>query len=330
MRSLQVVSLSLLAGLVGLVACASPTDAGDEATQVSVAPTGLDPQGGNPNQGPHGQPEPDAPMLGVHHAKDAGAHRPGGSPLMTGHGGAIMTSSIVTPIFWGPSWSNATFAGDKVGGINRLYAGLASATSYVASVTEYTGTNGQVTSNVTSTASLTDLAVTPKSAPTTSAVLAEVCKMIGTNGVANGYYPVYTDIKRGSAGYCAWHSYGTCSGVPVQFGFFFNLDGDSGCDPQDSDTSHSQGLAALASVTGHEWSETVTDPRNGGWYDASGNENGDKCAWTFPTTRTTTSVINPKTGAPDSWKIQGNWSNAAYTAGTGYPNSSSQKGCLPN
>ncbi len=29
-----------------------------------------------------------------------------------------------------------------------------------------------------------------------------------------------------------------------------------------------------------------------------------------------------------SWKLQGEWSNAAYTAGTGYPNSSGQKGCL--
>jgi hypothetical protein len=124
--------------------------------------------------------------------------------------------------------------------------------------------------------------------------------------------------------------YGTCSGIPVQFGFFFNLDGDAGCDPQDSDTSHSQGLTAIANVTGHEWSEMVTDPRNGGWYDASGNENGDKCAWTFPPARTVTNVTNPSTGAPDSWKIQGNWSNAAYTAGTGYANSSAQKGCLPN
>ena len=28
------------------------------------------------------------------------------------------------------------------------------------------------------------------------------------------------------------------------------------------------------------------------------------------------------------WKIQGEWSNAAYTAVTGYPNSSGQIGCL--
>jgi hypothetical protein len=28
------------------------------------------------------------------------------------------------------------------------------------------------------------------------------------------------------------------------------------------------------------------------------------------------------------WKIQGEWSNAAYNAGTGYPNSAGQNGCL--
>jgi len=28
------------------------------------------------------------------------------------------------------------------------------------------------------------------------------------------------------------------------------------------------------------------------------------------------------------WKIQGNWSNAAYTNKTGYPNASGQIGCI--
>ena len=91
-----------------------------------------------------------------------------------------------------------------------------------------------------------------------------------------------------------------------------------------SDTSglHSQGLAAIANVSGHELAEALTDPASpGAWYDSSGAENGDKCAWTF--------------GAPlvtftngTQWKIQGEWSNKAYTAGTGYANSSGQKGCL--
>jgi hypothetical protein len=166
--------------------------------------------------------------------------------------------------------------------------------------------------------------VTFHSSPRTSAILAEVCNVIGSGAVANGYYPVYTDAPRKHAGYCAWHSYGQCNGVPVQFAFFFSLDGDAGCDPQDTQTGHSQGLAALANVSGHEYSEAVTDPRNGGWYDSGGSENADKCAWAWPT------------GAPpyvtftngSNWKIQGNWSNQAYDSGTGLPNGSGQLGCI--
>ncbi len=157
-------------------------------------------------------------------------------------------------------------------------------------------------------------------APKTSAINAEVCKMIA-NPVANGYYPVYTDLPRGHAGYCAWHSYGTCSGVPVQFGFFFLLDGDPGC-TVDAIGSHSQGLESLANVSGHELSEMVTDPRNGGWWDASGQENADKCAWVFPSTVSIGS---------QQWEVQGNWSNAAYnnpTAYNTYANRSGDLGCL--
>lgn len=91
----------------------------------------------------------------------------------------------------------------------------------------------------------------------------------------------------------------------MQFAFFWSLDGDPGCDPQDTTTGHSQGLAALANVSAHELSEARTDPRNGGWYDRSGAENGDKCAWTFNV---------PFVAFPNGtdWKLQGEWSNAAY------------------
>jgi len=104
--------------------------------------------------------------------------------------------------------------------------------------------------------------------------------------------------------------------TPVQFAFFFNLDGDPGCDPGDTSGLHSQGLAALANVSGHELSEALTDPRNGGWYDSSGAENADKCAWTF------NGLEN--FGKSSQWLIQGNWSNKAYTAGTGY----TRGGCI--
>ena len=136
--------------------------------------------------------------------------------------------------------------------------------------------------------------------------------MTGGNPQAGAYYPVYSDQPRGNAGYCAWHSSGTINGTQVQFGFFFNLDGDPGCDPQaPGSTGHSQGLAALANVSGHELSEMLTDPRLNAWFDQQGAENADKCAWTFE---------RPRHDRQQSWKIQGNWSNAAANARTGYAN----------
>jgi hypothetical protein len=55
--------------------------------------------------------------------------------------------------------------------------------------------------------------------------------------------------------------------VTVQFAFFFNLDGDVGCDPKDNTPNRSEGLAALANVSGHELSEARTDPHLDAWYD---------------------------------------------------------------
>ncbi|MFN8579935.1 MAG: hypothetical protein U0163_03020 [Gemmatimonadaceae bacterium] len=235
---------------------------------------------------------------------------------MTNHGGPILTSSTTRAIFWGTTWTSSD---PKIGGLDSWYQGYGGS-NYAKTNTEYTASNGTVGATSTYLGSTIDNAAAPSSAPATSAVLAEVCKVF-PNPTAGAYYAVYATTKRGSAGYCAWHSSGTCGGKQIEFAWFFNLDGDSGCDPADATTGHSQGLAALANVTGHELSETVTDPQLNAWYDRQGSENADKCAWTF----NVASVSFPN---GTNWKIQGNWSNKAYTAGTGYPNSSGQRGCL--
>lgn len=282
----------------------------------------------------HGRPEP--PMLGIHWARGfdpfarvneapsgGGGHKP--TPNMTYHGGKIMPTSVTKTIYWGPSWINNTFVGDKITGLTSWYTGF-SGSHYAAASSEYTGTNGQVGTSSLNQGHVIDTS-TAANGSSTSAILAEVCKQITSGNITpdpdgNGYYPVYVDLKRGNAGYCAYHSAGTCGGQLVQFAFFFNLDGDAGCDPQDTTTGHSQGLAALSNVSGHELSEAMTDPASpGAWYDSKGAENGDKCAWTF-------NVPSVTFSNGSKWKIQGEWSNAAFTAGTGYPNSSGQKGCL--
>jgi hypothetical protein len=263
------------------------------------------------------------PMLGIHWARgfdpaarlrEAGANR---SPNMTYHGGNIMTTAVTESIFWGTSWSS--YSGDKITGMDTWYSNF-SGSNYAKTSDEYTGSNGQVGSTTKHLGHLVD-STASASGGNTSTILAEVCKEV-TNPDPSGYYAVYADTKRGHASYCAYHSYGTCGGTPVQFAYFFNLDGDAGCDPQDTSGLHSQGLAALANVSGHELSEARTDPASpGAWYDSKGAENGDKCAWTYGAPLVTFSDGT-------QWKIQGEWSNRAYNNGTGYPNSSGQNGCL--
>ncbi len=261
------------------------------------------------------------PMLGIHFARGE-AHSSGGAGTagdMLWHNGAIMTSATTEAIYWGASWADSNFAGDKITGLDTWYSGF-SGSNYAKTSDEYTGTNGQVGASTTHQGHVVDTSAAPHHAPRVSAILAEVCKEI-TSPVANGYYAVYVDQKRGGAGYCAWHSYGTCGSTPVQIAFFFNLDGDANCDPGDTSGLHSQGLSALSNVSGHELSEARSDPRNGGWYDSSGAENGDKCAWTFGAP-----LVSFSNGS--QWKIQGEWSNAAFDSGTGYANSAGQLGCL--
>ena len=245
--------------------------------------------------------------------------KPTSRVLMSYHGGKILTSTVTRAIFWGPSWNNSAFVGDKIGGLDSFYNGFGGS-NYAVTSTEYTdGNNVHVGAATQHNGSMIDLS-NASGGGSTNAILAEVSKEI-TNPVANGFYAVYTDLPRGNAGYCAWHSYGTVHGVGVQFAFFWNLDGDPGCDPQDTTTGHSQGLAALANVSGHELSEAMTDPALNAWYDGGGAENADKCAWAF-----NVASVPFKNGT--AWKIQGEWSNAAYTAGTGYLNRSGQPGCL--
>ena len=254
------------------------------------------------------------------HGQGEASHRHSNSPNLIYHGGPVMRSgAAATAIFWGASW--AGYRGDKLTGIDSFYSGVGG-TSYAGTNAEYTDSSGaHVGVTVSYAGHLVDTSSAPSHAPQTSTIAAEVAKMI-PNPVANGYYPVYVDTPRGNTRYCAWHSYGTVNGVNVQFAFFFNLDGDRGCDPGSSG-SQSQGLAALGNVSGHELSEALTDPALNAWYDGTGEENADKCAWTFGS-----KLVSFKNGT--SWKIQGNWSNSAYDSGRGYTDASQGvvRGCI--
>jgi len=291
----------------------------------------------------------------VHSSNKAWKHNPQSrlNSLMVAHTNPVnvMATVITTPIFWGSSWANPTLASDKIVGLSYWYSNLNNS-SYISTVTDYT------TLNHSSLQPLIDTSATTVSSSNPSNVLSKVCKIVGTGKLdSKGYYPVYTDLPRGTANYCAYHSSGTCGGQQIQFAFFFNLNNDPGCDPASpyappagsanaqnpglvaggsSGYQQSQGLAALANVSAHELMETVTDPGYfpatggpyfGGWYDSTGSENGDKCAWTYGPSNTGLSVGTVQIGSYN-WKLQGEWSNSAQTKGTGYLTTGSLKGCV--
>lgn len=98
--------------------------------------------------------------------------------------------------------------------------------------------------------------------------------------------------------YCGWHWSGSFvsgsitpgvlySGYTVaNFAFIGNASGPSfgSCAVQSNSPNGDAGADAMISVMAHELSETVSDPQGNAWYDSSGEENGDKCAWNFGTT----------------------------------------------
>jgi hypothetical protein len=65
----------------------------------------------------------------------------------------------------------------------------------------------------------------------------------------------------------------------------------------------------MISVLAHEIAEAGSDPELNAWTDASGQENADKCAWTFGTTQTASGggQYNVVAGGKQ-YLIQQNWS----------------------
>jgi len=245
----------------------------------------------------------------------------------------VMPSVNTTPIFWGSSWYNSHYSSDKIFGLIHWYESFQYST-YANVLSEY------LNSPLVHRMANEIIDISPASSDPDS-VLAEICDAVGyIDNSKTNYFPVYSDIKRGAANYCSYHSAGMCYGHPVQFSFFFNLDDDPGCDPQSpyappagsyysqrpgsiigfkTGFQQSQGLAALANVTAHELSEVVTDPATfsadgytmywDGWYDANGAEIADKCAWTFGPSPINYAPNGTVSIGGFNWKLQGEWSN---------------------
>ena len=228
------------------------------------------------------------------------AHHQGGGGNLIDHGGPVLAADTTYAIWWG---SASAWPSDTQSNIVALFQGF-NGTSFLGIVNQYMR-GGTVTSSFAQ--NFFDSSSPPSRSPSNATLEAEVCNVLGRNGVQpspSAIYFIYTSNFPSHVNFCAFHTFGTCNGVTIQFAYMPNTTGVAGCDPGNllGCNSFSQGTRSLANVTSHEYMEAITDPDLDAWFDSAGQEVGDKCAFQFQSC-----VILANGG---SWQLQEEWSNA--------------------
>jgi hypothetical protein len=138
---------------------------------------------------------------------------------------------------------------------------------------------------------------------------------------ANTLYAIFTQGTVNLGGgfgtqYCAYHSWGTVTVGGVARTVLYSAMPDdyakaSACSSGLAAANGDAHADAEVSVLVHEIEETTTDMNGNAWYDTSGYENADKCAWNYGTTFTTSfgGKANVTLGSK-SFLIQQNWVNS--------------------
>jgi hypothetical protein len=116
--------------------------------------------------------------------------------------------------------------------------------------------------------------------------------------------------------YCGWHDHASFSGIDLKYSFVGNPDRcPSACEFIVGNAPNGNaGADGMASIIAHEVAETVTDEDLNAWYFSNGQENGDKCAWTFGTTFTCNGATANINLGSRCFLIQRNWKNTGSTS----------------
>lgn len=232
------------------------------------------------------------------------------------HGGPLITSGPTVYFIWYGSWS-----GNSAETILPHEMQNEGGTPYFnINTTYYNGSGTHVANHIAYGGSTSDNYSQGKSL-SDAGVQAVVSRALSNGSVpksTNAVYFVLTsqDVNETSGfctQYCGWHTSATISGSNIKYAFVGNparcL---SSCAAQSTSPNGNPGADGMASIIAHELEEATTDPDLNAWYDSRGEENADKCAWTFGTTSTASngSKYNVTWGGTH-YLIQRNWVNAS-------------------
>lgn len=240
------------------------------------------------------------------------------------HGGPVMPGTVNIYYIWYGAWNATT---DTTQTLLTNFAQHIGGTPYFnINKTYYDATNAAVSGAVHFGGAIQDTG-SQGAVLTDAAVQNVVAHALANNSLPtdpNGVYFVLTSKEiRESSGfctqYCGWHTYGAIKNKSIKYSFVGNPQQcPSACSAQSVSPNKNLGADAMASVIAHELAETASDPNLNAWFDQSGEENADKCAWTFGATKIlptgahyNVTWTDQTTHVATNWLLQQNWLNAS-------------------
>jgi hypothetical protein len=295
---------------------------------------------GHGNNGSAGDPVPDD----ISHTHTGNPNQtlpaipgPIGQAVVTGnginyHNGPVMKGTPNVYVIWYGNWNGtgSNTAATKTAIEHFLSTIGGSALELVNST--YGDTTGNVTGNVnfggstivSSTKNLSDRSLQN----TVNNVLNSGALPRDANGV---YFVLSSSNINETSGfctqYCGFHTRATLGGVDIKYAFVGNVDRcPSGCEIQatgpNSPAANIGGIDGMANTMSHELEEAISDPDLNAWFDASGQENADKCNFNFGATSTCNAngLCTPagtaaaarynQTFGSNNYMLQQNWRNS--------------------
>jgi hypothetical protein len=215
---------------------------------------------------------------------------PNAQANMSYHGGPVMAGTTKAyAIFWEPTGSSVSATYNSL--ILRYFGDIGGSGLYHNN-TQYKASNGTFASGATLGGSWVDTGAYPSSTISDAQVRQEVSHAMQVKGwtasathlffvfTAKGENICYNSSQCSFTTFCAYHSYFNSNTMYAAMPYTgTNL---SACGVSKSPNGDINADSTI-NVASHEQNEAATDPHLNAWYDASGNEIGDKCAWTFGT-----------------------------------------------
>jgi hypothetical protein len=231
------------------------------------------------------------------------------------HGGPVMLGTTNVYYIWYGNWSGNTAPTI----LNNLMNSMGGSAYYNINTTYYDGAGNHVANSIAFKGTANDN-YSQGSALSDASIKSIVTSAInaGLPKETNAVYFVLTsaDVNETSGfctQYCGWHTHGTIGGSDIKYAFIGNpARCPSACAAQTTSPNNNLGADGMASIISHELEESTSDPDLNAWYDRRGQENADKCAWTFGTESTASngSKYNQVMGGMQ-YLIQRNWVNTA-------------------